>query len=189
LLWFTERDTFMHTNKCAPRRCSQFCPAAEWRSMSSMSTIWAQIWVRPWPPEPPHSLAERDGGVRSKQAHWSVHLPERFPWDTGWAISSVTLLKTIVAPLYEVVESSSCVHSISPVILHLLVIAYSPQKSNFCHNRLSIENPSKLLFARSFGNFIIGPTLIDRTSLIRGRRYIWLDLFESSGHNAYGNDL
>jgi hypothetical protein len=87
-----------------------------------------------------------------------------------------------------IVESSSCVHSISIFILHLIGIVFSPQKFNFCHNRLSIENPSKL-FARNFGKSFLGPTLIDRSSLIRGRRELCLGLFDSSGHNAYGNDL
>jgi Fe-S cluster biogenesis protein NfuA len=47
---------------------------------------------------------------------------------TGCVISSVTLLKTLVGVLYEVVESSSCVHSIPLVILHLIGIVTSPQK-------------------------------------------------------------
>jgi hypothetical protein len=41
---------------------------------------------------------------------------------TGCFISSVTLLKTPVAPVCKVVESSSCVHSIPLGILHLIGI-------------------------------------------------------------------
>jgi hypothetical protein len=44
--------------------------------------------------------------------------------NSGCVISSVTLLKTHVAPLYKVVESSSCIHSIPLVILHLITIVY-----------------------------------------------------------------
>jgi hypothetical protein len=103
---------------------------------------------------------------------------------TGCVISSATLLKTLVAPVYEVVESFGCV-----VILHLIGIVTNPQKNGlFCHNPPSIENPPKL-FARNFGKSILGPTLIDRSAFIQGRTELWLGLFDFSGHSAYGNSL
>jgi hypothetical protein len=69
------------------------------------------------------------------------------PGNTGCFRSSVTLLITPLALLYEVVESSSCVHSIPLVILHLIGIVYSPPKCIFCHNQPSIENPKKIVCA------------------------------------------
>jgi hypothetical protein len=46
----------------------------------------------------------------------------------GCIIRNVTLLKTLAAPVYEVVESSSCVHSIPLVILHLVGIFKCSEK-------------------------------------------------------------
>jgi hypothetical protein len=66
---------------------------------------------------------------------------------TGYTISSVTLLKTLVAPIYEVVESFSSGNSIPMVILHMICFVYSPEKSNIFHNRPLIERLLKL-FAR-----------------------------------------
>jgi hypothetical protein len=45
------------------------------------------------------------------------------------------------------------------------------------------------MIARNFVKFILGPTLIDRSALIRGRTELWLGLFDFSGHSAYDNSL
>jgi hypothetical protein len=45
------------------------------------------------------------------------------------------------------------------------------------------------MIARNFGKSIIGPTLIDRSALIRRRTELWLGLFDFSGHSAYDNSL
>jgi hypothetical protein len=107
---------------------------------------------------------------------------------TGCGISSVTLLKTLVAPVYEVVESSSfdpSGHTATDRYCDCSTKMYFLSQS--C-NRTSIENTSKL-FARNFGKSIFGPTLIDHSVFIRGRTELWLGLFDFSGHSAFGNSL
>jgi hypothetical protein len=79
-------------------------------------------------------------------------------------------------------------HSISLVILHLTGIVYNPQKCNFL-SQLAIDRESVKTVSAEVWQVYSRCTLIDRSSLIRGRRELWIGLFDSSGHNAYGKAL